>query len=40
MHNMLAMYVNVKYDDWAELLPLIQPAHNTAYKTLEETLTF
>ena len=41
MHNMLAMYVNVKYDDWAELLPLIQLAHNTDYNnTLEETPHF
>ena len=31
MHNMLAMYVNVKYDNWAALLPFIQLAHNTAY---------
>ena len=38
MHNMLAMYVNVKYDNWAQSLPVIQLAHNTAYnKTLEET---
>ena len=36
MHNMLAMYVNVKYDNWAELLPFIQLANNTAdNKTLE-----
>ena len=35
---MLAMYVDVKYDDWAELLPMIQLAHTTAYnKTLEGT---
>ena len=41
MHNMLAIYVNVKYDNWAELLPFIQLAHNTAYnKTLEETPHF
>ena len=41
MHNMLAMYVNVKYDNWAELLALIQLAHNTAYnKTLEEAPHF
>ena len=41
MHDMLAMYVNVKYDNWAELLPFIQLAHNTAYnKTLEETPHF
>ena len=37
MHTMLAMYVNVKYHNWAELLPFIQLAHNTAYnKTVEE----
>ena len=41
MHNMLTIYGNVKYDDWAELLPLIQLVHNTAYKkTLEETPHF
>ena len=35
------MYVNVKYDNWAELLPFIELAHNTAYnKTLEETSHF
>ena len=38
MHGMLAMYTDVAGDDWAELLPLIQLAHNTAYnKTLHET---
>ena len=38
MHNMLAMYSNVKFDNWAELLPFVQLAHNTAYnQTLEET---
>ena len=38
MHNMLAMYTNAKYDNWAELLPFVQLAHNTAYnQTLEET---
>ena len=41
MHNMLAMYVDVKYDNWAEFLPFIQLAHNTAYnKMLEETPHF
>ena len=41
MHNMLAMYVNIKYDNWAELLPFIPLAHNTAHnKTLEETPHF
>ena len=35
---MLAMYSNVKFDNWAELLPFVQLAHNTAYnQTLEET---
>ena len=35
---MLAMYVNLACDDWAELLPFVQLAHNTAYSsTLEET---
>lgn len=38
MHNMLAMYSNSKFDNWAELLPFVQLAHNTAYnQTLEET---
>lgn len=38
MHNMLAMYSNIKFDNWAELLPFVQLAHNTAYnQTLEET---
>ena len=41
MHNMLAMYVNVKYDTWAELLPFVQLAHNIAYnKKLEKTPHF
>ena len=35
---MLAMYSNWACDNWAELLPFVQLAHNTAYsKTLEET---
>ena len=35
---MLAMYSNLACDNWAELLPFAQLAHNTAYsKTLEET---
>jgi len=38
LHNMLAMYANAKFDNWAELLPFVQLAHNTAYnQTLEET---
>ena len=41
---MLAMYVNFKYDIWAESLQATQLAQNTAYnKTVEETphvLTF
>ena len=38
VHNMLAMYSNLACDNWAELLPFVQLAHNTAYsKTLEET---
>ena len=37
-HDMLAMYINVKSGNWAELLPFIQLAHSTAYnKSLEET---
>ena len=35
---MLAMYSNLACDHWAELLPIVQLAHNTAFsKTLEET---
>ena len=38
LHNMLAMYANAKFDNWADLLPFVQLAHNTAYnQTLEET---
>ena len=38
VHNMLAMYSNLACDNWAELLPFVQLAHNTAHsKTLEET---
>ena len=38
VHNMLAMYSNLACDNWAELLPFVPLAHNTAYsKTLEET---
>lgn len=31
MHDMLIISSNVKSDHWAELLPFMQPAHNTAY---------
>ena len=35
---MLAMYSNLACDNWVELLPFVQLAHNTAYsKALEET---
>ena len=38
MHNMLAMYCDVAHDDWAQLLPFVQVANNTAYNsTLHET---
>lgn len=38
MHNMLAMYCDVKHANWAELLPFIQMAHNTAYsRAVHET---
>ena len=38
VHNMLAMYRNMSFDNWAELLPFVQLAHNTAYSTtLQET---
>ena len=41
LHNMLATYINVEYDNCAELLPFIQLVHNTAYnETLEETPHF
>ena len=41
MHTMLAMYVNVRYDNWAELFPFIQLAHDTAYnKTLAKPPDF
>ena len=38
MHNMLATLTNAKCDNWLELLPFVQLAHNTAYnKALHET---
>ena len=38
---MLAMYSNLSCDNWAELLPFVQLAHNTAYSTtLQETCHF
>ena len=38
---MLATLANASGDNWVELLPLVQLAHNTAYiKTLHETLHF
>ena len=38
MHNMLAMYCDVAHDDWSQLLPFVQMAHNTAYSsTVHET---
>ena len=38
VHNMFAMYSNFACDNWAEVLPFVQLAHNTAHpKTLEET---
>lgn len=39
MHNVLAMYYcDVNHDDWAELLPHIQTAHNTANnRTIKES---
>ena len=41
VHNMLAMYSNLSFDNWAELLPFVQLAHNTAYSTtLQETPHF
>ena len=41
MNNMLAMYCDVAHDDWAQLLPFVQTAHNTAYnRTLHETLDY
>ena len=32
MHNMLAMFCEVAHDDWAQLLPFVQMAHNTVHK--------
>ena len=41
IHNLLAMYSNLSWDIWAELLPFVQLAHNTAYSTtLQETPHF
>ena len=41
MHNMLATLANASCDNWVELLPFVQLAHNTAYnKTLHETPHF
>ena len=40
-HIMLAMYSNLSFDDWAELLSLVQLAHNTAFSTmLQQTPLF
>ena len=33
IHKMLALYSNLSFDNWAELLPFAQLAHNTAYST-------
>ena len=41
MHNMSAPLANASGDNWVELLPFVQLAHNTAYrKTLHETPHF
>ena len=41
VHNMLAMYSHLSFDIWAELLPFVQLAHNTAHTTtLQETPHF
>ena len=41
VHNMLAMYINLSFDNWAELSPFFQLGHNTAYSTtLQETPHF
>ena len=38
MHNMLAMHCDVAHDNWSQLLPFVQMAHNTAYSsTINET---
>ena len=31
VHNMLAIYSNLSFDNWAELLRFVQLAYNTAY---------
>ena len=33
---MLAIYCNLSFDKWAELLPFVQLAHNTAYSTTRQ----
>ena len=33
MHNMLAMYCDVAHENWSQLLPFVQMAHNTAYSS-------
>ena len=33
MHNMLAVYCDVAREDWAQLLPFVEMAHNTAYNS-------
>ena len=41
VHNMQAIYSNLSFDNWAQLLPLVQLDHNTAYSTpLQETPHF
>ena len=41
VHNMLAMYSNLSFNNWAELLPFVQLPHSTAYSTtLQETPHF
>ena len=38
---MLAMYSNLSFGSWAEMLPFVQLAHNRAYSTtLQETPHF
>ena len=38
VHNMLAMCSNLSFDNWAEPLPFVQLAHNTAYSTTLQEL--
>ena len=41
LHAMLSMYSNIAQNNWAEVLPFIQLAHNTSFRsTMHETPSF